>query len=172
MLLNGEADIGIATEALADVPELESHPCYSWHHAVVVPKDHPLAAHAVPPAPTFLAPPTPSPTLADIAAHPIVTYHEGFTGRAQIDRAFADAGQSIDIVLSAIDADVIKTYVESGLGVGIVAPMAYDPVKDADLVLIPCAHLFPENTTRVAVRRGVFLREYARRFVAMVSRES
>jgi LysR family cys regulon transcriptional activator len=159
MLLAGEADIGVATEAVEGVPELASFPCYSWHHALIVPRGHPLAAGTVSPEPSF----------ADIAAHPIVTYHAGFTGRACIDAAFAAAGLAPDIVLSAIDADVIKTYVELGLGVGIVAPMAYDPVKDAGLVLIPCPHLFPANTTRVVVHRGVFLRDYAREFVAMVA---
>lgn len=156
MLLAGEADIGIATEAVEGVPELASFPCYSWHHAVIVPRAHPLAA-------------LPAPTLADIAAHPVITYHAGFTGRARIDQTFAAAGLTPDIVLSAIDADVIKTYVELGLGIGIVAPMAYDPVKDAGLALIACPHLFPANTTHVAVRRGIYLRDYARRFVAMVA---
>jgi LysR family cys regulon transcriptional activator len=156
MLVAGEADIGIATEAIDGVPELVSYPCYSWHHALIVPQDHPLAA-------------LPVLTLEAIAAYPIVTYHEGFTGRSHIDQAFADAGQSIDIVLSAIDADVIKTYVEIGLGIGIVAPMAFNPAKDTGLALLPGDRLFPANTTRLAIHRGVYLRDYARQFVGMVA---
>jgi len=156
MLVAGEADIGIATEAIEGVAELVSFPCYDWHHAVIVPQDHPLTK-------------LPALTLEAIAAHPIVTYHEGFTGRSHIDQAFAAAGQSVDIVLSAIDADVIKTYVEVGLGIGIIAPMAFNPAKDTTLALLPAEHLFPGNTTRLAVHRGVYLRDYARQFVAMVA---
>lgn len=156
MLLAGEADIGIATEAIDGVADLVSFPCYTWHHAVIVPKDHPLTQL---PALTFEA----------IAAYPIVTYHEGFTGRSHIDEAFANAGQSVDIVLSAIDADVIKTYVEVGLGIGIIAPMAFNAAKDSGLALLPADHLFPANTTRLAVHRGVYLRDYARQFVAAVA---
>ena len=156
MLVSGEADIGIATEAIEGVPELISFPCYSWHHAIIVPQEHPLAE---------LSPLT----LEAIAAYPIVTYHEGFTGRSHIDEAFAEAGQSVDIVLSAIDADVIKTYVEVGLGIGIIAPMAFNVAKDSGLVLLSGDHLFPANTTRLAVHRGVYLRDYARQFVAMVA---
>jgi LysR family cys regulon transcriptional activator len=156
MLVAGEADIGIATEAIDGVPELVSFPAYSWHHAVIVPQDHPLTK-------------LPALTLEAIAAYPIVTYHEGFTGRTHIDEAFANAGQRVDIVLSAIDADVIKTYVEVGLGIGILAPIAFNPAKDAGLALLPGDHLFPANTTRLAVHRGVYLRDYARQFVRMVS---
>lgn len=156
MLLAGEADIGIATEAIEGVAELVSFPCYSWHHAVIVPQDHALTR-------------LPALTLKAIAAYPIVTYHEGFTGRAHIDRAFAAAGQVVDIVLSAIDADVIKTYVEIGLGIGIVAPMAFNPAKDSGLALLAADHLFDDNTTRLAVHRGVYLRDYARQFVTMVA---
>lgn len=156
MLVSGEADIGIATEALEGVPELVSFPCYSWHHAVIVPQDHPLTQ-------------LPELTLEAIAAWPIVTYHEGFTGRSQIDKVFAGAAQEVDIVLSAIDADVIKTYVEVGLGIGIIAPMAFNAAKDTGLALLSGDHLFPLSTTRLAVHRGVFLRDYARHFVAAMA---
>ncbi len=156
MLLAGEADIGIATEAIEGVPELVSFPCYTWHHAVIVPQGHPLTQ-------------IPELTLEAIATWPVVTYHEGFTGRSHIDEAFAKAGQSVDIVLSAIDADVIKTYVEVGLGIGIIAPMAFNAVKDSGLALLPADHLFPGNTTRLAIHRGVYLRDYARQFVGMVA---
>ncbi|MER2544179.1 MAG: LysR substrate-binding domain-containing protein, partial [Candidatus Accumulibacter phosphatis] len=110
-------------------------------------------------------------TLELIGEYPIITYHEGFTGRTHIDKAFADAGVVPDIVLSAIDADVIKTYVELDLGVGIVASMAYDGFKDRNLALIPVPHLFPESTTRLAVRRGTYLRSYALAFIEKVCPE-
>jgi LysR family cys regulon transcriptional activator len=156
MLLAGEADIGFATESLDGVPELITFPCYEWHHAIIVPQGHPL---------TKLK----KLTLAEIAKYPLITYHEGFTGRSHIDAAFARAGQTMDIVLSAIDADVIKTYVEVGLGIGIIAPMAFNPQKDSGLVLLRADHLFDSNTTRLAVHRGVYLRDYARQFVTMLA---
>ena len=152
MLVAGEADVGIATESLDDEPALVTFPFYVWHHAVVVPKGHPLLEV------DFLS-------LEAIAGYPIITYQEGFTGRAHVDQAFAAAGQVPDIVLSAIDADVIKTYVELGLGVGIIASMAYDPDRDRDLVLLPAADLFLASTTRLAVRRGVYLRSYVYAFI-------
>ena len=155
LLAAGEADVGIATEALDKMPELASFPFYSWHHALVVPHGHPLLQ-------------ADKLTLEAVSEYPIITYHEGFTGRTTIDKAFADAGVVPDIVLSAIDADVIKTYVELDLGVGIVASMAYDPDKDRNLTLIPVPDLFPESTTRLAVRRGTYLRSYAYAFIEKV----
>ncbi len=154
LLLDGKADVGIATEALGENPELASFPYYSWHHAVIVPKTHPLVR-------------TRQLTLKNIADYPLVSYHEGFTGRTRIDRSFAEAGLSPDFVMSALDADVIKTYVELGLGVGIIASMAFDPIKDRDLRLLESGHLFGENTTRIAVRRGHYLRGFACRFVEL-----
>ncbi|MFZ5510180.1 MAG: CysB family HTH-type transcriptional regulator [Pseudomonadota bacterium] len=156
MLLDGQADIGVATEALADVAELASFPYYTWHHSVIVPAGHPLEA---------VRPLTPE----AIAEYPIITYHEGFTGRARIDKAFADAGVAPDVVMSALDADVIKTYVELGLGVGIVAAMAFQPERDAGLRLLESAHLFEANTTRIAVRKGHYLRGFAYRFIECCS---
>lgn len=155
MLAAGTADVGIATEGLDDSPELASFSFYNWHHAVIVRRDHPLLQAG-------------ELTLEAISEYPIITYHEGFTGRAHVDKAFADAGIVPDIVLSAIDADVIKTYVELDLGVGIVASMAYDPEKDRDLALIPVPSLFPSNTTRLAVRRGTYLRSYVYAFIEKV----
>lgn len=155
MLLAGQADIGIATESLENEPELVTFPFYNWHHALIVPHGHPLLA-------------LPSVSLEALSEYPIITYHEGFTGRAHIDKAFADAGIVPDVVLSAIDADVIKTYVELDLGVGIVASMAYDVDKDRNLRLIDVPDLFPENTTRLAVRRGTYLRSYAHAFIEKV----
>lgn len=156
MLQAGEADIGVATEALGDVDKLDSFPYYTWHHAVVVPKGHPLTGLA-------------TLTLRDIADYPIVTYHEGLTGRARIDRSFAEAGIVPDIVMSALDADVIKTYVEFGMGIGIMASMAFSPLKDGELQLLECPHLFGANTTYIALRRGHYLRSFAYRFIELCS---
>ncbi|HEY5994834.1 MAG TPA: CysB family HTH-type transcriptional regulator [Gallionellaceae bacterium] len=155
-LLNGEADIGVATEALHDATRLESFPYYSWHHAVIVPAGHPLEKER-------------RLTLQALALYPIVTYHEGLTGRAKIDQSFAEAGLAPDIVMSALDADVIKTYVELGMGIGIIASMAFNPAKDASLRLLSCEHLFGANTTYIALRRGHYLRSYAYRFIELCS---
>lgn len=154
MLIDGEADVGVATEALAESDELVSIPFYTWHHAIVVPRGHPLEAFE------HLA-------LRDIASHPVVTYHRGFTGRARVDEAFARAGLAPDIVMSALDADVIKTYVELGHGVGIIASMAFDAHRDSQLRLLPSEHLFALNTTHVSVRRHHYLRGYGHRFVQL-----
>jgi LysR family transcriptional regulator, cys regulon transcriptional activator len=156
MLLEGEADIGIATEAVADVPDLASFPFYRWHHALVVPHGHPLLE----------CKPL---TLEAVAEHPIITYHEGFTGRTRIDKAFAEAGMVADVVMSALDADVIKTYVELGLGVGIMASVAFNPLRDSHLQMLNAQHLFPENVTNIAVRKGHYLRGYAYRFIELCS---
>ncbi|WP_018991162.1 CysB family HTH-type transcriptional regulator [Aromatoleum toluclasticum] len=156
MLLDGQADIGIATEAIADVAELASFPYYSWHHSVIVPAGHALDGA------------TPL-TLEAIAEYPLITYHEGFTGRSIIDRAFAAAGLAPDVAMSAMDADVIKTYVELGLGVGIVASMAFQPGREGELRQLDSSHLFSANTTRIAVRRGHYLRGFAYRFIEMCS---
>jgi LysR family cys regulon transcriptional activator len=158
MLNDGTADIGIATEALEDAAELVSFPYYSWHHGIVVPKGHPL--ENVKPL-----------TLEKIAEWPIITYHEGFTGRPAIDATFAKAGLAPDIVMVALDADVIKTYVEVGLGVGIVASMAYNEERDTGLRLLDSAGLFPKTTSRIALRRSRFLRGFAYRFIELCSPE-
>ena len=153
MLLSGEADIGVATEALAEYESLVALPSYRWTHAVVVPKGHALAA-----ARETL-------TLERLARFPIITYEPGYTGRTHIDEAFRRRGLELNIVLSAMDADVIKTYVELGMGVGIIASMAFDETRDAGLQAIDVRHLFASNMTRVAVRRGAFLRAYAYEFI-------
>ncbi len=158
LLATGEADLAIATESLEPTSERISFPAYSWHHAVIVPDGHPLAGQQ-------------PLRLEDIAEHPIVTYHEGFTGRGRIDATFAEAGLVPDIVLSAIDADVIKTYVELGLGIGIIAAMAFDPRKDSGLTLLSAEHLFPGQTTKIAIRTGNYLRDYAYRFVELLAPE-
>jgi len=154
MLLDGVADIGIATEALESVSELASFPYYSWHHAIIVPHGHPLeAVHPL--------------TINAIAEYPIITYHQGFTGRAGIDEAFAREGIIPDIAMSALDADVIKTYVELELGIGIVASMAFNPARDVRLSLLDSSHLFQKNITNISVRRGHYLRGYAYRFIEL-----
>lgn len=154
LLLNGEADLAIATESLSQIPELVSFPFYSWHHAVVVPEGHPLDKSK-------------KLKLEEIAEYPIVTYHEGFTGRKLIDETFSNAHLSPDIVMSALDADVIKTYVELGLGIGIIASMAYQTERDTHLKLLSSDHLFASNTTRIAVRKGHYLRGYAYKFIEL-----
>jgi LysR family cys regulon transcriptional activator len=153
MLLSGEADIGVATEALAQYPQLVALPCYRWTHSIVVPPDHPLLAHSEPV------------TLAQLAQFPIITYEHGYTGRSHIDDAFAKEGLSPDVVLTAMDADVIKTYVELGMGVGIVASIAVDPDRDIHLRLLDAGHLFEINQTRLAIRRGAWLRGFAYSFI-------
>jgi LysR family cys regulon transcriptional activator len=155
LLQSGEADIGIATEALDGGnghSNFASFPFYDWHHVVVVPDGHALTQ-------------LPQLTLQALAAHPLITYHAGYTGRPRIDATFAEAGLVPDVVMSALDADVIKTYVEVGLGVGIIASMAFDAARDGGLRSLDAAHLFPPNTTRIAVRRGHYLRGYAYRFL-------
>ena len=154
MLLAGEADIGVATEALASYPELVALPCYQWTHVVVVPKGHALAQPGSAP-----------PTLEALARWPIVTYEPGYTGRSNIDAAFGRAGLVPSIVLEAMDADVIKTYVELGLGVGIVAAIALDEARDQGLHAIDARHLFAPNMTRLAIKRGAFLRAYVYDFI-------
>jgi len=154
MLLEGDADIAIATESLVDSPDILAYPYYSWHHGLVVPQGHPL---------TQIQPLT----LEAIAEWPIITYHEGFTGRGHIDERFASAGVGVDVVMSALDADVIKTYVELGLGVGLMASMAFIPERDTGLQLIDCSALFDKQTSRIAVRRGRYLRGYAYRFIEL-----
>ena len=151
--LRGDVDVGIATEALAGYSELVTLPCYQWNRCVLVPRGHPLAK----------AKPL---TLEAIARHPIVTYDFAFTGRSQINAAFDAAGLAPNVVLTALDADVIKTYVELGMGVGIVAQMAYDPARDAGLVGLPAGPPVRAVTTRLALRRGVFLRGYVYDFIA------
>lgn len=153
MLLADEADIGVATEALAHYEQLIALPSYRWTHSVVVPPDHELLRHDGPL------------TLAQLARHPIITYEPGFTGRTHIDEAFARAGLKPDIVLSAMDADVIKTYVELGLGVGIVAAIAFDAERDRTLRALDARHLFEVNLTRLAIRRGAWLRGYVYVFI-------
>jgi LysR family cys regulon transcriptional activator len=152
MASKGTVDFAIATEALELFENLIMMPCYRWNRCVVVPRRHPLAAVA-------------QLTLEDIAAYPIVTYVFGFTGRSQLDDAFRKAGLNPKVVFTATDADVIKTYVRLGLGVGIIARMAYDPKADTELVAIDAGHLFAPSTTKIGFRSGTFLRGYMYEFI-------
>lgn len=156
MLREGRADIGIATEALQDVAELAAFAWYTWHHGVVVPKGHPLTLQK-------------NLSLEAIAEWPIVTYQVGFTGRSRIDEAFENAGIEPEIVMTALDADVIKAYVELELGIGIIASMAFEAERDSRLQLLDAKALFNANTSRIALRRGVYLRTYAYRFIELCS---
>ncbi len=153
-VLAGEADLAIATEALTEYPELVTLPCYSWHHCVVVPERHPLAK--VKPL-----------TLEAIAAYPIVTYDATFAGRTAVDRAFAARGLTPEIVLTALDSDVIKSYVSLDLGVGIISSRAFRKGKDEGLRALDCDHLFPAQTTRLAYKRGAYLRNYTVEFIRL-----
>ncbi|MBS7778553.1 CysB family HTH-type transcriptional regulator [Acidovorax sp. CCYZU-2555] len=153
MLLSGEADIGVATEALSTHDELVTLPCYRWTHSIVVPPGHALLDIDGPL------------TLEQLVQYPIITYEQGYTGRAHIDEAFAREGLAPDVVLSAMDADVIKTYVELGMGVGIVASIAVDAERDRHLRLLDAGHLFEVNLTRLGLRRGAWLRGYAFHFI-------
>ena len=155
-VLSGKTDIGIATEGLSRFPGLVSFPCYRWSHLIVVPEGHRLLDCA-------------AITLHDLAQFPLITYDVGFTGRGHIDAAFTEAGVATDIVLTAMDSDVIKQYVSLGMGVGLVAAMAFDAVRDSGLRAIDASHLFAVNTTRLAVRRGAYLRSYAYEFILQLA---
>ncbi len=153
-VLAGEADIAIATEAISEYQELVSLPCYQWNRCVVVPPQHPLLD----------AKPL---TLEAITRYPVITYDFAFAGRSLVNKAFESRGLKPDIVLSALDADVIKTYVELGLGIGIMAKMAFDPVRDRTLRAIDASHLFESSTTRLGIRRGAYLRGFAYEFIEL-----
>jgi LysR family cys regulon transcriptional activator len=161
MVLLEQADLAIATESLALTPGLETLPCYVWQHTVVVPPDHPLAELSRKKGFEL--------TLEHLAQYPIVTYDRAFSGRRSVDKAFDSKGISPDIVLEAIDADVIKTYVDVGMGIGIIAGVAFEPVRDAHLVSLPAGHLFGQQTTRIAIKSGVFLRDYVYTFISMLA---
>ena len=151
MAASGAADFAIATEGMEHFKDIIMMPCYEWNRALVVPREHPLASKAEVPG---------SITLEDIAEHPIVTYVFGFTGRSRLDDAFSAADLTPNVVFTATDTDVIKTYVRLGLGVGIIASMAYDEAQDSDLVRIDAGHLFASSVTHIGFRRGTFLRRY------------
>ncbi len=160
MLIDEVAEIGIATESLSAYSELVTLPCYEWQHVLVLPVGHPLSLKE-------------NVTLEDIALEPLITYHPSYTGRTKIDHAFATRKLEPRIALEAIDSDVIKTYVRLGLGVGIAAEMAVrDVVADgdkSDLVVRPAGLLFGQNVTRVAFKRGAYLRNFVYKFSELLS---
>jgi LysR family cys regulon transcriptional activator len=161
MVLHEQADVAIATETLAHTPGLAALPVYSWEHTIVVRPDHPLAELTSSAAKEV--------SLEHIAQYPIVTYDHAFSGRGAIDRVFAEHHITPDIVLEAIDADVIKTYVDVGLGIGIIAGMAFDPRRDKGLVGLPAGLLFVTHITSVAVKSGIFLRDYVYLLLEMLA---
>lgn len=153
-VLSGEADIAVATEAIADSEELVMLPCYQWNRCVIAPHGHPiLAGNPL--------------TLEAIARHPIITYDFAFTGRSEINKAFLARGLKPNVTLMAIDSDVIKTYVGLGLGIGIIASMAYDAKQDTALGAADASHLFASSTTRIGVRRNAYLRGYTYAFIEL-----
>ncbi|HKX39011.1 MAG TPA: HTH-type transcriptional regulator CysB [Burkholderiales bacterium] len=154
MVIRGEADFAVATEQIAEFAELVSLPCYQWNRCVVVPARHPLAR--VRPL-----------TLEAVAHYPIVTYDYAFANRSLVEKAFEQRGLKPKVVLSALDADVIKTYVELGLGVGIMAEMAFDAKRDAGLKALDASHLFESSTTRLGIKRGAYLRRYTYEFIEL-----
>jgi LysR family cys regulon transcriptional activator len=155
MVRGGEADLAIATEGVGDSSDLVSMPCYQWNRCVVVPPRHPLLRLRR------------KVTLEDIGAYPLITYDFAFAGRSQTHRAFAERGITPNVVLTAIDADIIKTYVRLGMGVGLMAAMAFDAKADKPLHAIDVGHLFEPSTTWVGVKKGSFLRGYTVDFIAM-----
>lgn len=154
LVSSGEADIGIATEALEQYPELIMLPCYQWNRCIIVPPKHPLLKLK-------------KLTLEAINQYPIITYDFAFTGRTKINQAFASRGLEPNVVLTAIDSDVIKTYVELGLGIGILANMAFDAKRDKNLRSIDASHLFEPSTTRIGISRNSYIRNYIFDFIEM-----
>jgi LysR family cys regulon transcriptional activator len=156
MVKTGQADLAIATEAIAAIDGLVTLPCYQWEHVLVVPPEHELLrSKAV--------------SLEEIASYPLITYDAAFAGRSKIDHAFSVRELKPDVLLEAIDADVIKTYVELGMGVGIIAGMAFDNERDRNLRSIPVGHLFGMNVSRVAVKQGAYLRSYIYTFIELLA---
>ncbi|MCG2586202.1 CysB family HTH-type transcriptional regulator [Massilia sp. TS11] len=156
MVLRDQADLAIATESIASVDGLVTLPCYQWEHVVIVPPEHPLLRAKLL-------------SLEDIASYPIITYDAAFAGRNKIDHAFQLRGLKPDILLEAIDADVIKTYVELGMGIGMIAGMAFDPERDRNLRAIPVGHLLGMNVSRVAIKQGAYLRSYVYTFIELLA---
>jgi DNA-binding transcriptional LysR family regulator len=150
-LHNHKADVAICTEKVTEDASLVTKECYEWHHAAVMPQGHPLATGEI--------------SRERLAAFPILTYSFGYTGRSMIERVFKDKGLELDIILAAADTDVIKTYVRLGLGVGLIAGMAYDEVADQDLVLRDLSHLIPGSTTKIAYLKQNYLPLYSQHFI-------
>jgi LysR family cys regulon transcriptional activator len=156
MLLHDQADIAIATEGVSDVEGLLTLPGYQWQHVIAVQSEHPLLSKK-------------NISLEDLAEYPIITYDKAFAGRSKIDKAFDSKHLKPDVVLEAIDADVIKTYVETGMGIGIVAGVAYDAERDKNLKAIPAGHLFGNNVTKIALKQNAYLRSFVYTFIELFS---
>jgi LysR family cys regulon transcriptional activator len=156
LVTSGEADVAIATEAIEFFHELVMLPCYQWNRCIITPPEHPLLSLR-------------KISLEAIVKYPIITYDFAFTGRSKINQAFEARGLVPNVVLTALDADVIKTYVELGLGIGIVAQMAFDPNRDKHLRSIDAGHLFESSTTRIGIRKNSYLRSYILDFIQMFS---
>ena len=156
MVMRDQADLVIATESIAGFDGLISLPCYQWEHVLIVPVDHPLLKLK-------------NVTLEEMVDYPLVTYDAAFAGRSKIDQAFQIRNLKPDILLEAIDADVIKTYVELGMGIGIIAGMAFDAERDKNLRAIPVGHLFGMNVSRVAIKQGAYLRSYVYTFIELLN---
>jgi LysR family cys regulon transcriptional activator len=151
LLHQQQADVAICTEKLAEDEKLMIKPCYHWHHIAVVPNNHPLTNGNI--------------DLQILSKHPILTYNAGFTGRSNIEKAFNDAGLQLDATLAATDSDIIKTYVRLGMGVGIIATTAYDPLKDVDLQAVDLEHLIPGSVTKIAYLKQHYIPSYCRYFI-------
>ena len=152
LVLNGEADIGIATESISTYENLLCLPCYQWNRCIVTQQGHPLLDDA-------------PLTLEKLVRYPLITYDFAFTGGSLVKQVFNQAGLEPNVVLTAIDADVIKTYVNLGLGIGLLAAMAYNPERDANLAMLDASHLFPASTTYLGLRKDAFLRDYVYDFI-------
>ncbi len=153
-IISGKADVGIATEAISENEKIFSIPCYSWNRCIVMPKKHKLAVEK-------------NITLAHLASYPLITYDYAFTGSTIVSKVFKEAGIEPNIMLTAIDADVIKTYVNLNLGIGLIAEMAFSPIKDKGLISRDVSHLFPLSTTYIGIRQDVFIRGFILDFIKM-----
>lgn len=154
MVVTGSADIAIATEGIHLFEDLIMMPCYEWNRCVIAPIGHPiLEAKPI--------------TLEIIATFPLITYDFAFAGRSKINDAFSARGLQPNVIMTAIDSDVIKTYVELGLGIGLLAAMAFDDARDSKLRMIDAGHLFEPSTTRIGIRRGMYLRGYMYAFIEL-----
>jgi LysR family transcriptional regulator, cys regulon transcriptional activator len=153
-ILKGEADVGIATEAIGSNDKIFCIPCYSWNRSLVMPKEHPLAQEE-------------RITLEHLASYPLITYDYAFTGSTIVSKVFKDSNIEPNIMLTAIDADVIKTYVNLNLGIGLIAEMAFDKEKDRNLIAKDVSHLFPVSTTYIGIRQDTFVRTFTSDFIKM-----
>lgn len=155
-VMKGEAHIGLATEAISNYEELATLPCYTWNRCLVLPHEHPLLNE-------------PPLTLEKIARFPVITYDFAFAGGSMVNKVFAQHGLNLNVVLTAIDSDVIKTYVELGLGIGLLAKMAYNPERDRNLAMLDASHLFPDSVTRIGIRKDAYLRGFQYAFIQTIA---